>query len=275
MTLISYAKRDGDLSSTLDELFAEYVPSVFTAALRNKDVRINGVRTGDRRALVKAGDEIKVYCSDKKREIYSTVYEDDDVLIADKEAQVSSEGLFEFLRKKGETYFIHRLDRNTEGLIVFAKSKEYEEILLRAFREKSVRKFYEAVAVGKTAEQKAVLTAYLVKDGNNSEVRVFDTPQAGGVQIKTGYEVLKTNGKLSLLKIELFTGKTHQIRAHLAHIGHPVLGDGKYGDKAQNAAYNLKRQLLISKSLTFVSTGTHLDGKTFSSAKTNAKYLGE
>jgi 23S rRNA pseudouridine955/2504/2580 synthase len=274
MTLIGTAKRDGELLSTLDELFAEYSPSAIMAAIKNKDIRINGVKTDDKRAFVSSGDEIKVYCADKKRVIYSTVYEDENILVADKESQVSSEGLFEYLLKSGDYRFIHRLDRNTQGLIVFAKNDTYEEILLNAFKKRTADKVYEAVVVGVMPKKADEITAYLVKDETKSIVRVFDSFQKDGAQIKTGYEVVSCDGALSLLSVKLITGKTHQIRAHLSHIGHPILGDEKYGDSKLNAKYKVRRQLLISKSLTFSKTGTYLDGKTFSSAHTNADYIG-
>ena len=111
------------------------------------------------------------------------------------------------------------------------------------------------------------MTAYLKKNAENSSVKIFDKEVADGVKIVTEYRVLEKRGDTALVEVTLHTGKTHQIRAHLAHIGCPVLGDEKYGDHALNAKYNAKRQRLISKSLKFEFTGglAYLNGKEFKS----------
>jgi 23S rRNA pseudouridine955/2504/2580 synthase len=115
--------------------------------------------------------------------------------------------------------------------------------------------------------KKAVLTAYLKKDAESALVSIYDTEKKGSVLIKTGYEVIAEYGGYSDLLITLYTGKTHQIRAHLAHIGHAILGDGKYGDYALNNSLKLKRQLLTAVSLTLFfdknSPLYYLNGKNF------------
>jgi 23S rRNA pseudouridine955/2504/2580 synthase len=157
------------------------------------------------------------------------------------------------------------LDRNTQGLIVFAKNKKTEEELLSLFKEKSVTKIYHALCVGTFEQKHGILTAYLQKNAEGSFVRVYDKPI--GEKIITEYTVLKAYTDISLIQITLHTGKTHQIRAHLAHIGHPVLGDTKYGDKSYNEEYNRTRQCLIAKSLQIQSEGrlSYLKGKIFTS----------
>ena len=190
------------------------------------------------------------------------LYEDENVIVADKESGVNAAAVFSALAQEGQTFFIHRLDRNTAGLMIFAKTAAAEEELLAAFRERRVRKVYLALLVGTPSPAHAVLTAYLRKDAASSTVRVSDRPV--GDMIVTEYEVL-VPGETSLVKVKLHTGKTHQIRAHLAYIGHPVAGDEKYGDRAFNRARHVTRQRLVAKELTLAGEGvlSYLAGRTF------------
>lgn len=222
--------------------------------LRGGDVRVNGEK---KRAdcPLNAGDEVVYYTTAKQEEKPShlVVYEDENVLVADKYSGVSSEALFCEL---GEKYLpVHRLDRNTSGLIVLAKTKSAETALTEAFKLRQVDKIYLCLAKSAFKEKNATLTAYLSKDEKNGLVRVTSSPTAQSVKIITEYEVLKSYGDESLVKVTLHTGKTHQIRAHLAFIGCPVLGDGKYGDGALNKKYGVKRQLLVAKYLHFRLSG--------------------
>ena len=118
--------------------------------------------------------------------------------------------------------------------------------MLLAFKNRTVDKFYMARVYGKLAVKKARLTAYLYKDAKNSEVKIYDTQVSGSVKIITEYEVVKEVENTSLLSVKLITGKTHQIRAHLAHIGHFIVGDGKYGDNQINKQLKQKRQNLTA-----------------------------
>ena len=175
------------------------------------------------------------------------------------------EAVFSALCERGETYFIHRLDRNTAGLLIFAKNAEAEGELLSAFRDRRVEKIYLARVVGCPKEKHAVCTAYLKKDAAASRVRVSSKPV--GEKIITEYEVVE-RGETSLLRVTLHTGKTHQIRAHLAFLGFPIVGDEKYGDGAYNRAHNAVRQKLVAKRLTLHCAGAlaYLDGRTFLSS---------
>lgn len=240
----------------------------FSALLRGKDIKVNGVRVS-KNVRVKAGDEIVYYTSQKQEntESHKIVYEDGDVLVADKFSGVTSEGLFSELCYGGEFYAVHRLDRNTSGLIVYAKTSEAEKALLAAFRERGVEKTYVALCKNEFVSDSATLNAYLVKDEKNSFVKVYGKEIEGGAKIITQYKVLKARGDVAVVEIILHTGKTHQIRAHMAYIGCPVLGDEKYGDRELNKKYRLKRQCLIAKYLTFGKDMSlpEIGGRTFES----------
>jgi len=240
-----------------------------SALLRAKDIKVNGVRTGKDVPLA-AGDEVTYYTTPKQEALLShkTVFEDENVYVADKFSGVSFEGLLSELCEKGEFYGVHRLDRNTQGLIVFAKNKAAEEELLKAFAERRVIKTYSALCKNNFKAPHATLTGYLLKDEKSAKVKIFGEEKKGTVKIITEYGVVETRGDIALVRITLHTGKTHQIRAHTAFIGCPVLGDEKYGDEALNKKYGVKRQCLISKTLSFCFEGKlkYLNGKQFVSS---------
>ncbi len=147
----------------------------------------------------------------------------------------------------------HRLDRNTTGLVLFAKSQEALNILLDKFKNHEIEKHYHAKVIGIPKNKQATLTAYLFKDAKKSLVYISDVPKKGYEKIITSYKVIEENKKenTSILDVNLHTGKTHQIRAHLAHIGYPILGDGKYGNNEINKKFHCKTQMLTSYSITF------------------------
>ncbi|MGN1373620.1 MAG: RluA family pseudouridine synthase [Candidatus Coproplasma sp.] len=228
----------------------------FNALLKKGDIKVNGVR---QRAdcPVFAGDEVIYYTTavQEQKTSHLTVYEDENVYVADKLSGVSSEGLFYELKDRAP-FPVHRLDRNTSGLVVLAKSAAVQEKLVEAFRQREVEKVYLCLAKNAFKRQKAELCAYLSKDEKTSLVRIYPTANVGRVEIKTDYEVLKTYGDYALVKVILHTGKTHQIRAHLSYIGCPVLGDTKYGDFALNKKYSATRQILVAKYLKFNLSGS-------------------
>lgn len=236
----------------------------FSRLIKNKDVRVNGVKV-DKNVSLKQGDEVCYYTTEKQESVslYDIFYEDDEVVLVDKESGVNAEAIYASLSQRGETYFIHRLDRNTQGLLLFAKTKRAEELLLKAFRERTVEKNYEAVLFGKLPAKHAVLTACLKKDEKTAMVKIS---QNQGEKIVTEYEVVETNADMTRVLITLHTGKTHQIRAHMAYVGCPVVGDEKYGDHRKNEEYHTKRQMLLSKHLC-VHAPLRIDGKRFSSHK--------
>lgn len=148
----------------------------------------------------------------------------------------------------------NRIDRNTEGLVICAKNAESLRIMNQKIKDREIKKKYRCVCVGNFKNKSDEISAYLVKDEENNKVRIYDKPVENSKKIITRYTVLKQKDELSLLEIDLITGRTHQIRAHMAYIGHPILGDGKYGENSINKKYSVKTQALCSYSIKFEFT---------------------
>lgn len=240
----------------------------WNSLLKNKNIKVNGQRV-NRNIKLFIGDEVCYYLTKKQAEksAFSIVYEDDSILVVDKESGVNAEAVYASLvRERGEECgFIHRLDRNTLGLMVFSLNEKAKEDLLDAFKARGVEKIYQAVCFGAPNKQKDILTAYLKKDKDKAFVQIFDKPCSGAEKIITEYSVLEQEADRAKLEIILHTGKTHQIRAHLAHIGCPIVGDMKYGNEDKNKELHSARQQLVAKSLAFQSLKylQYLNGKRF------------
>lgn len=216
--------------------------------LRAGDVRVNGVKV-KKNVPLKAGDEVTYYTTPKmeKKPSHRAIYADQRIFVADKLSGVSTEALACELG----LIPVHRLDRNTCGVLLFAGDEDAAQALKALFKGREVQKQYICICKNNFARPAADMTAYLFKDEKNSLVDISDVPKKCYVPIRTQYEVEEVSGDLARVKVTLHTGKTHQIRAHMAHIGCPVLGDEKYGDEALNARYGIKRQLLCSFRLAF------------------------
>ena len=217
--------------------------------IRNKDVKINGRRVAKDLNLAK-GDNVEVYLSGLNLKIF---YEDDDIIIVNKPRRIETvsddgEDLKQLISRqiKTELFAVHRLDRNTEGLVIFAKNLEAKIALDEAIKNKTIEKFYLAKVVGVPEKKEDNLKAYLKKDQEKSLVYIRDNPENGYVEIKTNYRVIDVIDDCSILEVQLLTGKTHQIRAHLSHIGFPILGDEKYGNSIINKKHNKKFQCLCA-----------------------------
>ena len=144
------------------------------------------------------------------------------------------------------------MDRNTEGLTIFAKSKEVFNLIKKAQKNKEIKKSYLTEVVGTTNFSGKTIVSYLQKDDEKSLVKIFSSPVKGSVKIETRITTLNnSSGKTSLLLVEIFGGKTHQIRAQLSSLGFPIVGDGKYGKNLDNKKFKTKTQKLTAFKLNF------------------------
>ena len=241
--------------------------TAFMRALRKKDVKVNGVRVSTD-VVLSIGDKVEIYYVEAKLNAFERVYSDDNVVVIDKKSGFTSEKVYELIQGEyPNARFIHRLDRNTDGLMIFALNDQTEKELLNGFKTRTFDKIYTTIVVGQVKKQSDRLIAYLKKDKENAVVRIYDNHVKGSVEIKTEYKVIKREQGLTVLEVRLHTGKTHQIRAHLAHVGYPILGDGKYGDFSANQKYSANSQKLTASRLTLRfkegETLYYLNEKTF------------
>ena len=148
----------------------------------------------------------------------------------------------------------NRLDRNTSGIIVAGKTMEGLQVMGRTFKERTLDKYYYCIVKG-VINKKERIEGYLYKNHNHNKVSIHKEAVEGADYIKTEYEPILCNGELTLVRVKLITGKSHQIRAHLHSVGHPIIGDGKYGDVLVNKYFRknfkLKHQLLHAAELVF------------------------
>lgn len=280
-TLIVTSKEDGKkLNTYLTSHFPHLRQNAFYKALRKKDIRINGKRIAEN-IVLHTNDEVIVYIPDDILEgklpqpiHLQVVYEDPNIAVFFKPAGMEVEGpgsFTDFIHQIRSSVYqpCHRLDRNTSGLILYAKTPEVLAILFEKFKKREIEKHYRATVIGIPKKKAAILTDFLFKDTKKSKVYVSSTPKPGYVKIITQYKVLSSDpiSNTSVLDVQIHTGRTHQIRAHLAFIGYPVLGDGKYGNNETNKRFHKNKQDLISCRLTFTfSTDagilSYLKGKT-------------
>ncbi|MDD2574242.1 MAG: RluA family pseudouridine synthase [Bacillota bacterium] len=294
-----------DSGQRLDKFLKKYMPlasaGFIYSSIRKKKIRLNG-RRAQPSQILEEGDALQIFfdTGDMVREMpqgfvlktaieFSAVYQDENILIVDKppgllshpdggQGTTLTDQILYYLYKckeynpAGEKTFIpaicNRLDRNTGGLTIAAKNFNALQDMNYMIRERWVARYYKLVVAG-LIEEALEVSAYLVKDRRTNKVRVLDQWMEGSDRIETCIRPLKRSPQgYTLVEVRLGTGKTHQIRAQLAHIGHPVIGDTKYGDREANHIFKrdfgLKHQFLYAYRLVFERATPllkHLEGR--------------
>ena len=263
-----------------------FLPALPESTLRKvfsaRDVKLDGVRVS-RDTPVKTGQELSVYLpAAAETESLQVIWEDDDILLVNKPAGISVEAddpgnlsLTDLCRIHVESRFsesglffepaaCHRLDNKTSGLCLFAKNEQALLILQEAFHLRTMEKYYTCLVRGIMKPPAAVCEAWLIKDAANAKVSILDHEIPGARPVITGYETLES-GPVSRLRVHLVTGRTHQIRAHLAALGHPILGDDVYGDRSFNHQQKVRSLRLCATELTIRTGGRlpNLENSTF------------
>ena len=281
-----------DAGQRLDKFLTKAYPnlpqSMLYKSIRKKDIKLNGKRC-EISTRLQEGDRLTMYLKDeffqtapkehdflKAPKRISVVYEDENIMLLDKQPGliVHPDETYHFdsliarvqhyLYDKGEydperensfaPALINRIDRNTGGIVMAAKNAETLRIMNQKVRDRELVKLYLCVVCGRMEQREATLTGYLEKNESQNRVYISTKPSPGAKSIKTRYRVLQEKRRYSLLEAELLTGRTHQIRAHFASIGHPLAGDGKYGTNARNKETGFPYQALCSYKLKFAFT---------------------
>lgn len=279
-----------DANQRLDKFLSKYMVNLPQAMLykgiRKNCVKVNGKHVRNGAFILSEGDILSLYFKDEffpgseEREPFmsikpniSVIYEDENIILLNKKAGVNVhaddsgdtntliEHLKAYLYRKGEynpfeehsfvPSLCNRIDRNTSGIVIAAKNAEALRIMNRKIKDRELKKFYLLIASGIFSRKSGRLSGYLFKDEKKKTVYVYNVPKKGAKTIITDYRVLAEKDGNSLVEAELITGRTHQIRAHFASIGHPLLGDGKYGSNKINRGSGFSHQALCSYKLKF------------------------
>lgn len=253
MRVYKFDRKPLRLSKYLSEVFPELRYGYFRTLLKLREIRINGKKISDDLILQK-GDVVEVYCDEDKllKFNFEKVFEDENILIAVKPRGVCSE---EFCNRISTTLnkptaLAHRLDTNTKGLLIMSYNDSTAQALREGFKKGFIEKKYYAL-VGGSLKEHLDLRAYLIKDAEKGIVTITDIKVNGAVPIRTEVEPKEIGEDTTVVEVTLHSGKTHQIRAHLAYAGYPIVGDTKYGDFELNRIMRAKRQYLTATHLAF------------------------
>ena len=289
--------------------------SLLYKSIRLKKIKVNRKRA-EQGMILCEGDTVQLFVREEFFDSPSTddsaisriepklniVYEDENIMLLNKrpgvlvhEDTAGNENTLimhvkAYLLQKGEydtddeqsfaPSLCNRIDRNTGGIVIAAKNAAALREMNEHIKQGNIGKFYMCAVHGRLDKKSATLTGWLFKDSKTNKVYVTDEKQKGSKEIITKYRVVAEKKDASLLEINLITGRTHQIRAHMSHIGHPLLGDGKYGINREDKAMGYKYQALYAHRLTFNlpdGSGTlgYLRGKSFSIPKDEIWFAGE
>jgi len=296
-----------DAGQRVDKFLTKAAPalpqSLLYKAIRKKDVKLNRKRCEISTRLAE-GDLLEVYLHDdvfllpdqsaqaflRAPAQVDAVYEDNNILVLNKpQGLIVHEDdkevvdtlinrVLHYLYGKGEydpaaeNSFVpalcNRIDRNTAGLVLAAKNAPSLRVLNQKIKDREITKLYRCLVFGTPEPPHAMVKAFLLKDESKNQVRVYDHPVEGARTAITEYTLLERRGPVSLLEVNLHTGRTHQIRAHMAYLGHPLVGDTKYGTAAQNRDSGYRFQALCAwkMSFDFTTPAEHLEylkGKAF------------
>lgn len=284
--IITEKEAGARLSGYLSKILKEAGSGLIFKSLRKKNITLND-KKAEGKEVLKPGDNVKIWFSDETFNKFAgdsntekdlkakfswngpepeIIYEDNDVLILNKPVGVLSQKataeditLTEWVCnyvgvKEGFTPGVcNRLDRNTSGIVLAGKSHNGLAVLSKLLKDRTIHKYYITVVKGRL-DKNETIEGYLLKKEQHNTVEIYKENVAGSSYIRTEYLPIKVSDDYTLLKVNLITGKSHQIRAHLASIGHPVIGDGKYGDRKVNEffrRFNLNSQLLHAYEIIF------------------------
>ena len=282
--------KKNDAGQRLDKFLTKACKGLPTSLMykyiRTKKIKVNRTRT-EQKYVLQEGDIVQLFIKDEFFDSpekdnsalasitpkLTIVYEDENIILCNKRPGVlvheDDEGkdntlimhIKAYLYQKGEydpeneqsfaPALCNRIDRNTGGIVIGAKNAEALRVMNEKIKNDEISKFYYCVVHGKMPKKADTLTGFLLKDSDKNQVKIFDKQVKGSKNIITKYKVVSEKNGMSLLEIELVTGRTHQIRAHMSYIGHPLLGDGKYGINKDDRAKGYKYQALYAYRLRF------------------------